>query len=320
MTWGVATPPRPGDDDACGNGGDAPLSPLLPPRPELDSSPNMPSVEVTQSSHPIAIVEWAARACADEVSEYAHEILAYWDANASPRERTLCWEKNAGPPLSSRLSISERLLANAQSEVRRAQWVCTYLAMSVSPSHPQHHKGGSQGPIAPSPAAHWVSRPSSSMAQTPTPAHLTKTAPQQRLQRAAIVLQCWKWRIWLRRWFNQQALLKQKRLHLQTLCRGASTYASSVQGNRHPPLTPTRKSSDPKVLNHPFRTRGQLLPPRKMRRPHKISRRRPGRSHWPRAPNSGGGASCMPLIFWATQTLAASDLFGVGDCGSTFTP
>jgi hypothetical protein len=28
----------------------------------------------------------------------------------------------------------------------------------------------------------------------------------------------------------------------------------------------------------------------------------------------------MPLIFWATQTLAASDLLGVGDCGSTFPP
>jgi hypothetical protein len=28
----------------------------------------------------------------------------------------------------------------------------------------------------------------------------------------------------------------------------------------------------------------------------------------------------MPLIFWATQTLAASDLLGVGDGGSTFPP
>ena len=27
----------------------------------------------------------------------------------------------------------------------------------------------------------------------------------------------------------------------------------------------------------------------------------------------------MPLIFWATQALAASDLLGVGDCGSIFT-
>ena len=86
-------------------------------------------------SHPTAIVEWAARASADAVSEYAHEIIAYWDANASPREGTLCWEKNTGPPLYSRRSIKERLLANAQSEVRRAQWVCTYLAMFVSLLH-----------------------------------------------------------------------------------------------------------------------------------------------------------------------------------------
>ena len=28
----------------------------------------------------------------------------------------------------------------------------------------------------------------------------------------------------------------------------------------------------------------------------------------------------MPLIFWATQTLAASDLLGVGEGGSTFIP
>ncbi len=28
----------------------------------------------------------------------------------------------------------------------------------------------------------------------------------------------------------------------------------------------------------------------------------------------------MPLIFWATQTLAASDLLGVRDGGSTFPP
>ena len=84
--------------------------------------------------------------------------------------------------------------------------------------------------------------------------------------RAATVLQCWKRRIWLRCWFDQQALLKQKRLRLQALCRGASTYASSVRGNRRPPPTPTEKSSDPKVLNHPFRSHGQLLPPRKLRR------------------------------------------------------
>ena len=34
---GSPPPPRPRDRDACGNGGGAPLSSLLPPRPELDS-------------------------------------------------------------------------------------------------------------------------------------------------------------------------------------------------------------------------------------------------------------------------------------------
>jgi len=171
------------------------------------------------------------------------------------------------------------------------------------------------------------------MAQTPTPARLTKTASPQHTQpssspspatltrggaslaehRAATVLQCWKQRIWLCRWFNQQALLKQKRLRLQALCRGASTNTSSVRGNRRPPPTPAEKTFDPKVLNHPFRTRGQPLPPRKMRRRHKRPRRRPGQRHRPRAPDSGGGPSCMPLIFWAAQTMAASNILGVGE-------
>ena len=53
-------------------------------------------------------------------------------------------------------------------------------------------------------------------------------ARQTRRRLAATTLQCWKRRIWLRRWFNQQATLKQKRLRLLALCRGASAYASSV--------------------------------------------------------------------------------------------
>jgi hypothetical protein len=86
-----------------------------------------------------------------------------------------------------------------------------------------------------------------------------------------------------------------------------------VQGNCRPPPTPTNKSSDPKILNHPFRSHGQPLPPRKMRQRHKPLRRCPGRRHWPRAPNteSGGGPSCMPMVFWAAQTMAASSLLGV---------
>ena len=64
-----------------------------------------PLVGVTPSSHPMDIVEWAARASPEDVSEDAHEILAYWDANATPHERSLFWATNAGPPLSSHLSI-----------------------------------------------------------------------------------------------------------------------------------------------------------------------------------------------------------------------
>ena len=205
--------------------------------------------------------------------------------------------------------------------------VPTLRCPSLPPTH-TFTKGGAWVRWHPHPPLIGCPSPLSSMAQTITPARFMKTAPQQCLQsssypspplptqggtslaehQAATVLQCWKRHIWLRRWFNQQALLKQKRLRLQTLFRKASTYASLVRGNLCPPPAPTKKSSDPKVLNHPFRTRGHPLP------------RRPGRRHWPRAPDSGGGPSCMPLVFWAIQTLAASDLLGVRECGSTFTP
>ncbi len=163
----------------------------------------------------------------------------------------------------------------------------TSLAVSTHqlnpPSQPLHCRGGSMGLMAPSPLKHQVKRPSTGMARPPPPARLTKTmSPQRTLSlpspshpslnrggavlaehRAATVLQCWKWRIWLRRWFDQLATFKQKRLRLQALCRGTSAYASLVWGCRCPPPTPTKKTSDPKVLRHPFCTRGQPLPPRK---------------------------------------------------------
>jgi hypothetical protein len=138
--------------------------------------------------------------------------------------------------------------------------------------------------------------------------------------RAATVLQYWKQCIWLCCWFDQQATLKQKCLRLQALCRGASSYVCLVRVNRCLPPPLTKKSSDPKVLNHPFRTCEQPLPPQKMRRQHKRPRHCPGRRHPPHAPNSGGGPLCMPLIFWTTQTMAASDLLGVGKCSSTLKP
>ncbi len=95
-----------------------------------------------------------------------------------------------------------------------------------------------------------------------------------------------------------------------------------VWGNNQPPPTPTDKTSDPKVLRHPFQDRGLPLPQRRRARQNNRNRprRRPGRRHWPRAPDSGGGPLCMPLCFWATQTaVAASGLF-VGAGRSKFTP
>ncbi len=320
-------------------------------------------VRVTPSKHPMATVKWAPCANAGDVLEYTRTILEYWDANASPQEKTLCNEDNAGPPLSSRLSPRERLIANEQSGVCRAQWVCTYLTTFVSPSHPHHWMGGSSaGLMAPSLATTGAAMPSPSSARPSPLAWSTPSQPKQTMggsseasmapsstssrtamplpslaspslpacssssppnitgggaslahHWAATVLQCWKRCIWLCCWFGQQATLKQKRICLQALCRGASTYVSLVQGNCYLPPPPTKKSSNPKVLNHPFRTRGQPLPPRKMRRRHKPPRCCPGWRHRPRAPNPGGRPSCMPLVFWATQTMAASSLLGGGE-------
>jgi hypothetical protein len=88
-------------------------------------------------------------------------------------------------------------------------------------------------------------------------------AQQIRRRLAATTLQCWKRRIWLDCWFAQQDIQRQKCLCLQSLCRGASAYAMLVWGDRRPPPTPTDKPSDPKVLRHPFRDRGQPLPRRR---------------------------------------------------------
>jgi hypothetical protein len=101
-------------------------------------------------------------------------------------------------------------------------------------------------------------------------------ARQTRRCLAATTLQCWKRRIWLDRWFAQQYLQRQKRLCLQSLCRGALAYAMLVRGDCRPPPTPTNKPSNPKESNHPFRNRGQPLPPQKRGRRHKQPRCCPG--------------------------------------------
>ena len=148
--------------------------------------------------------------------------------SAHPFEQALCSKQTCHDYCNIGGSL---LYPEREIQARHARWVCPYLEMSVSPSHPHHHTGGSLGPMAPSSANNRrVSRPSPSMAQIPmpTPARLTRTAPQQCPQslsppspplptrggaslaehRAATVLQCWKRRIWLRYWFDQQALLK----------------------------------------------------------------------------------------------------------------
>ena len=137
----------------------------------------MPSVEVTLSGHPIAILEWAACASADTVSESVDEILAYWTAYAHPLEQALCSKQTCrnycnigGLPL-----YPER-----EMRVRCARWVCTYLAMSVSPSHPHHRMGGrSTGSMAPSPATTGAAMPSLSLACPSPPARSTPSHPKR---------------------------------------------------------------------------------------------------------------------------------------------
>ena len=167
-----------------------------------------------------------------------------------------------------------------------------------------------------------VKTSTSRSSSSPSPPLLKRGGASLAEHRAATVLQCWKRRLWLRRWFDQQARSKERRLRLQALCRGASTYARSVGANRRPPPTPTIKPSDPTESLHPFRTRGQPLPPRKRARRPTRKRRRPGRRHRPRAPDTEGGGLrlCMPLCFWATQTAVAAAYLPSGSGRSEFSP
>ena len=67
-------------------------------------------------------------------------------------------------------------------------------------------------------------------------------ARQTQRHLAAITIQCWKRRIWLNRRFAAQAQLRQKRLGLRILCRGASAHAVLVRGHR---TCPTPKPTNP---------------------------------------------------------------------------
>ena len=108
--------------------------------------PNMPSVEVTRSGHPAAIVEWAACASAATVSASVNDVLKYWMTYVHPHEKALFQQQTCD--LYCNISGSP-LYPDREMQARRARWVCTYLAMSVSPSHPHHHMGGSPGPHPP---------------------------------------------------------------------------------------------------------------------------------------------------------------------------
>jgi hypothetical protein len=139
-------------------------------------------------------------------------------------------------------------------------------------------------------------------------------ARQTRRRLAATTLQCWKRRIWLDRWFAAQAQLRQKRLRIRMLCRGASAHAVSVRGHSTSP-TPTDKPFDPKVARHPFRDRGspQPLPQRRKRnrRRRRRCRRRRHRGSGQRvltlAPDAvGEGSLCMPAAPWATQNAVTA--------------
>ena len=127
--------------------------------------------------------------------------------------------------------------------------------------------------------------------------------------------------IWLHCRFAQQAEKHQRCLHLYSLCRGASAYAVLVRGDYQPTPTPTNKTSDPKVLHHPFWDRGQPLPRRRWAGRTRRPRCHLGRRHRPHAPNSRGGALCMPLCFGAAQTAAAaSENYVSGLVGQCFHP
>ncbi len=138
-------------------------------------------------------------------------------------------------------------------------------------------------------------------------------ARQTRRRLAATTLQCWKRRIWLDRWFDAQAQLRQKRLRIRMLCRGASAHAVSVRGHCRGPTPTDNKSFDPTVARHPFRDRGSPPPlPQRRKRNHcrqRRCRRRRGSGQRVRtlAPDAiGEGSLCMPAAPWATQNAVAA--------------
>jgi hypothetical protein len=188
------------------------------------------------------------------------------------------------PPTTKQGGGDSRRVDGTLSHSSKGNKTTPSLASPPSPaqpshSHPQRSMGGSQeGLMAPSPADHGATKPSMSLAMHSVPARLrtTPTCPSQGSSstlppptttgegetaaehRATTTLFCWVRRTWLHCWFDQH-----RRKRLQMLCRGASVYAALVRGDRQPPPTLTNKTSNSKVLHHPFRDRGQPLPQRR---------------------------------------------------------
>jgi hypothetical protein len=107
---------------------------------------------------------------------------------------------------------------------------------------------------------------------------------------------------------------------IKALCCGTLLYAVSVLGNRSSPPPPTNTSSDPKILRHLFRERGQPLPWQRQTRRKTCCHLRKGWRIRPCASDNKGGPLCMPLCFWAAQTAVAASELCVGTGRSMFSP
>ena len=167
---------------------------------------------------------------------------------------------------------------------------------------------------------------------------------QTRILHAVLVLQHCIRSLLLRKQYKRRSHTKQ--LLRQTSKYSQQVKAKQTQsqrgGNRRPPPIPFETSigsndSDRKFLQHPFRHRGMQPPKRKKTRrgKRKTPRCRTGRRHTPNAPDptlDRGGVpwcisdtteesikftdfdtestepSCMPLVYWSTQTTAAINL------------
>jgi len=173
---------------------------------------------------------------------------------------------------------------------------------------------------------------------------ISRRIQQIRVLHAVLVLQHCIRGLLLRKQYERRShtkqLLRQTSKHTQQV--KAKQTQSNRGGNRRPPPIPLETSigsndSDRKFLQHPFRHRG--MQPTKWKKTRRGKRKTPrcrtGRRHTPNAPDptlDRGGVpwcisdtteesikftdfdtestepSCMPLVYWSTQTTAAINL------------